>query len=229
MTEIISTHVPRRREQPASQGSPRAGLRLRSGLSFCRIGLRFVFLDLSASRYFLLEGAAAEHFASFCQETADAEAIGWLREQHIVEPGAFRAPPPLPPPPVRCLFDTPSRRARPWLVAEALCEQVAASRRVRREPLAALLRPSDARSFDLEACRPVAAACRAAARYRSAADQCLPNALAMRKMLARRGIAAELVIGVMLPFAAHCWLQSGDLLLSDPFGSVQNFHPLVAA
>ncbi len=210
-------------------GSIRTGLRICPQLRVRPIGSRFVFLDLVASRYFLLEGLAAERFAAFCDETAGDDDIGWLQGRRIIERGAPLPPPRLPVPPVRSVFDTPPPRARPWLVAEALVEQNNARRRVRRKTLAELLKPAEACTFDFDACRAIAAACRAAARYRSAADQCLPNALAMRKMLARRGIGAEIVVGVMLPFAAHCWLQSGDQVLSDPFGSVQNFHPLVAA
>ncbi len=229
MTDLTATHVARHLEGAENLSPANSGLRLRSELRVCRIGPRFVFLDVSASRYFLLEGGAAECFLSFCDNTADAEAIGWLQQQQIVETGAPLTPPPPSLSPARSLFDLPLSPVRPWLVAEALCEQIAASRRVRREPLVTLLGHAEADGVNLDACRPIAAACRAAARYRSATDQCLPNALAMRRMLARRGIPADLVIGVMLPFAAHCWLQSGDTVLSDPFGHVQNFHPLVAA
>ena len=228
ITDLAAKDAHWRIGRSEARGSLPTGLRIRPELRVRLIGSRFVFLDLTASRYFLLEGVAAERFASFCDETASDDDICWLRERGIIEFGVPLAPPPLPFPPARSIFDAPPLRARPWFVAEALAEQGIARRRVRHETLAALLKPAEARTFDPNACRAIAAACRAAARYRSAVDQCLPNALAMRKMLARRGIGAELVIGVMLPFAAHCWLQSGDLVLSDPFGSVQNFHPLVA-
>lgn len=203
--------------------------RLHKNLRALRIGSRVLFLDLAASRYLLLEGLAAEHFRAFSHGIADAASLRWLEEQHIIESGEPLPMPPLPPPATRSLFDAPLRRARPWLVAEALIEQIVARRRIRREPLASLLSSTSAGIIDPAACRPVVAACRTASRYRSAVDQCLPNALAMRAMLARRGIAATIVIGVTLPFAAHCWLQSDHMVLSDPFGSVQNFQPLVAA
>ncbi|QNO25541.1 lasso peptide biosynthesis B2 protein [Sphingopyxis sp. OPL5] len=228
ITDLAAKDALSRIERSEARASLRTGLRIRPQLRVRLIGSRYVFLDLTASRYFLLEGVGAERFASFCDETANDDDIGWLHERRIIELGAPLAPPPLPFPPACSVFDAPPPRARPWLVAEALAEQSLARRRVRQETLAELLKPAEACTFDPDACRAIAAACRAAARYRSAADQCLPNALAMRKMLARRGIGADLVIGVMLPFAAHCWLQSGDLVLSDPFGSVQNFHPLVA-
>ena len=228
-TDPAAKNAAYRIEPSKAGGLLRTGLRIRPQLRVRPIGSRFVFLDLIASRYFLLEGVAAKRFASFCDDTASDDDIGWLHERRIIEPGAPLPPPPLPFAPARSVFDTPPPRARPWLIAEALSEQSVARRRVRHETLAALLKPAGVCSFDFDACRAIAAACRAAARYRSATDQCLPNALAMRKMLARRGIGAELVMGVMLPFAAHCWLQSGDMVLSDPFGSVQNFRPLVAA
>lgn len=213
----------------STRGSLHPGWRLRADLRVCRIGTRFVFLDLLKSRYFLLEGLAAGRFASFCDGQANEEDTDWLKEKHIVEPGQPVTHRPLPSSPTGSIFDTALPRARPLLIAEALREQTVAYRLVRREPIAALLTAPTASSFDLESCRAVAAACRAAARYRSAADQCLPNAYAMRQMLGRRGIAANIIIGVMLPFAAHCWLQAGDIVLSDPFGGIQNFHPLVAA
>lgn len=166
-------------------------VRLRPGLHFCRIGARFILLDLPASRYVLLEGPAAARFASWCEEKSDASTICWLQEVGLVEPGAAAAHPSPPVLPLLSLFDVPPARARLSLVAEALCEQVIACARVRRESLAVLLRRANGATTDPEACRPIAAACRAAARYRAAADQCLPNALAMRRMLARRGIASS--------------------------------------
>ncbi|NYF30641.1 lasso peptide biosynthesis B2 protein [Sphingopyxis sp. JAI108] len=227
MAGNTSPKVEQIQEESASSWPECRAVRLRPQVHFCRIGARFILLDLAASRYFLLEGPAAERFTSWCDEKADASTIRWLQEAGLVEPGSAAAHPSPPVLPLLSLFDVPPARARPWLVAEALCEQVVASRRVRGESLAASLRQANSATADLEACRPIAAACRAAARYRAAADQCLPNALAMRRMLARRGIASNLVIGVMLPFSAHCWLQSGETVLSDPLDSVRNFHPLV--
>lgn len=205
------------------------GFRLRSDLRMACIGSRVVLLDLAASRYFLLEGLAAGRFRSFVDGTADASSLRWLENRHFIEPGEAFPSEALPPTPTRSVFDAPLPPVRPWLVAEAVAAQIAASRRIRRESLASLLRPHGSGRDDPGACGPIAAACRVAARYRSAADQCLPNAIAMRAMLNRRGVKAEIVIGVMLPFAAHCWLQSGDMILSDPFGNIQNFEPLVAA
>ncbi|MBU0823552.1 MAG: lasso peptide biosynthesis B2 protein, partial [Alphaproteobacteria bacterium] len=126
------------------------------------------------------------------------------------------------------LFEKALPRPRFAIVVEALAFQTIARRRVKREPISALLMPSPGGASDLERCIPLAAALRRAARYVQAEDQCLANGVAMRAMLARRGLASELVIGVRLPFAAHCWVQMGETVLSDPLDRVQNFKPIVA-
>jgi hypothetical protein len=45
---------------------------------------------------------------------------------------------------------------------------------------------------------------------------CLSDSIALLDLLARRGLAADLVFGVKLnPFAAHCWVQAGDVVLNE--------------
>ncbi len=57
--------------------------------------------------------------------------------------------------------------------------------------------------------------------------RCLPRALLTRAYLRRRGIALELVLGVRThPFGAHCWLQSGDLLVDDQLDHVRGYKPV---
>lgn len=203
--------------------------RIRAGLSYCLIGSRAIFLDLAASRYFLLEGAGAQSLASFAEGRGDRDAIGWLLEQGLIEPGV--APPVRAhaQPPLSSLHDRHLGSPRPWLLVEAIAGQARAKRNLAKHSLGALLGssvPADA-GADLDRCRPIAAAVERVSRYRDATDQCLVRGLAMRTMLARRGLSVDLVIGVMLPFAAHCWLQSGTILLSDPLDRVANFTPLL--
>lgn len=202
--------------------------RLRSSLRYCAIGPRFVFLDIAASRYFLLEGGAAEHFADFLAGEPKSNAISWLTERGLIEVGEPIPPCRLPPAATSSLFEKVLPAPHLALVAEALASQVIARRRVKREAISALLTPSSGGAPDLERCLPLATAFRRAARYAQAEDQCLANGVAMRAMLARRGLGSELVIGVRLPFAAHCWVQSGETVLSDPLDRVQNFRPIVA-
>lgn len=64
-------------------------------------------------------------------------------------------------------------------------------------------------------------------RYYPAKRRCVQDSLALMTCLWRHHLDAELYFGVRLdPFAAHCWGQSGDLLLTDPAASVAEFSPV---
>jgi hypothetical protein len=57
--------------------------------------------------------------------------------------------------------------------------------------------------------------------------RCVPDGLALLACVKRRGIFADLYFGVRLaPFAAHCWVQAGDELLSDPLDIIREFSPV---
>src|SRR3546814_4269859 len=85
-----------------------------------------------------------------------------------------------------------------WTLVEALAEQWRARRSLARQSLGAILKPSSLSRGDLDRCQSTAAAFVRAWRYRNATDQCLVRSIAMRAMLARRGLGSDLVIGVML-------------------------------
>jgi hypothetical protein len=58
---------------------------------------------------------------------------------------------------------------------------------------------------------------------------CLQDSLALHQWLGRYGAGADLVMGVKLdPFAAHCWLQVGDIVLNDLPETVAAFTPILA-
>jgi hypothetical protein len=59
------------------------------------------------------------------------------------------------------------------------------------------------------------------------APNCLRDSLALMEFMAKAGSQATLVFGVKLdPFAAHCWVQSGDMLLNDILDRVERFTPV---
>ncbi|WP_161785643.1 lasso peptide biosynthesis B2 protein [Sphingopyxis sp. LC81] len=204
-----------------------ASYRLRPNLRCCAIGTRTICLDLSTSRYFLLENVAAAAFEAFTKGTASDEQTGWLLERNLVEAGVPTVAPSLPPNPTESIFDGPTGPSHPLLLLEAVASQWRARRNLEARPLGTLLIPTGLPDTGLDPCRPVAVAFARASRYRDATDQCLVRGLAMRTMLARRGLGVDLVIGVMLPFAAHCWVQAGPVVISDPLDRVQNFKPLL--
>lgn len=56
---------------------------------------------------------------------------------------------------------------------------------------------------------------------------CVVNSLILLSLLWRRGAAADLYFGVHLdPFAAHCWVQIDDIVLTDPVDVVAEFTPV---
>jgi hypothetical protein len=62
----------------------------------------------------------------------------------------------------------------------------------------------------------LAAAFNQARRSVPLAPRCLPDALALLDFLGSRQVFPDLVFGVRLnPFGAHCWVQSGDMVLND--------------
>jgi len=70
------------------------------------------------------------------------------------------------------------------------------------------------------------------ARYRvflfSSKDECLYDSLALLEFLARYGIYADWVFGVQTrPFAAHCWVQHGDVVFNDMVEHVRGYTPIM--
>ncbi|SBV31780.1 protein of unknown function [uncultured Sphingopyxis sp.] len=60
------------------------------------------------------------------------------------------------------------------------------------------------------------------------AAKCLPDTLAFVRYVARRGHFPHVVFGVVpMPFAAHCWSQSGDRILNDAVGHTRAFAPIL--
>jgi hypothetical protein len=98
--------------------------------------------------------------------------------------------------------------------------------RVRRRKK--LLGPS-AKPLDAERARKLV---EAFARYRvflfSSKDECLYDSLALLEFLARYGIYPDWVFGVQTrPFAAHCWVQHGDIVFNDTVEHVIGYTPIM--
>lgn len=58
--------------------------------------------------------------------------------------------------------------------------------------------------------------------------ECLYRAFLLRSYLAERGFGSSWVFGVRTwPFAAHCWLQCGDLVLDDDPDRIGLYTPIL--
>jgi hypothetical protein len=59
---------------------------------------------------------------------------------------------------------------------------------------------------------------------------CLFDSLALLEFLANYGVRADWIFGATSdPFAAHCWLQQGNMLLNDSLDRVSDFCPIMTA
>lgn len=202
----------------------------------CTIGTHSIFLDLSRDRYFLLSKDAEVRFRKFREGRADEADLAWLVSRRIICPAVHEpadSVPALPAPEFSALDnDLPS--ARFVCTARAALAQIAARRAIRRRPIARILSEfptvserhiPDERQHALY----VASAFQQARYLISGTDQCLPRGIAMKRILARQGCHADLVIGVTLPFSAHCWVQLGSTVLTDSLDLVQAYKPILVA
>jgi len=62
----------------------------------------------------------------------------------------------------------------------------------------------------------------------SSRNECLYDSFALLEYLARHGIYADWVFGVQTrPFAAHCWVQYGDIVFNDTVEHVSGYTPIM--
>jgi hypothetical protein len=62
----------------------------------------------------------------------------------------------------------------------------------------------------------------------SARNACLFDSLALLLLLRRFGVFPQWIFGVRTgPFAAHCWLQSGHVVLNDTVEHVRSYTPIM--
>jgi hypothetical protein len=60
-------------------------------------------------------------------------------------------------------------------------------------------------------------------------DKCLADSLALVNFLAHYGVFPTWVFGVQTgPFAAHCWVQAGDVVFNDTPDHVRRYTPILA-
>jgi len=219
------------------------GLITRSGVSFCEVSDRLLFLDLYADRYFLIaedaERSLREVIGGCCFGSEQRRALGGLlRAGVLLETSDDRVP--------RC-FESPSAPttslldgARPARLRErlkALSMLSVARVQLRFAALHVILgrleaskaaQPDSAR-FSSQRLQEVADAFEWTSRMIRSHDQCLARSLAATRRLTVLGVPAELVIGVRLrPFAAHSWAQVKHFLVNDHIDTVRTYTPILA-
>ena len=222
-----------------------SAIAVRPGLHFCDVDGAYVFLDLDAQRYFLLGNAAAERFQRFLDGVTAEGDLEWLIGNRLI------CPPDSALPTDRyhkvaeaavSILDETLPRADAILTLQIILAHRAARRWLRRRSLKALLqdlrdggdraatvRDQTGRQNEPNAALSrIAAAFRASQRVSNSIDQCLPRGIALYTLLQRRGFTPNLVIGVTIPFTAHCWVQIGNRVVSDSLDRVRSFTPILA-
>lgn len=201
---------------------------------WCQVGDTFVFLDLTGDRYFALEPSAGERFSRIVHGEPGEGDREWLAARCLhnlaapIEQSCQRFISP-----TRSLLEDPDLgKASVEQTARAILSLAIARRSVRRTALAKILshfprcKPQPLIIQKAQA-REVATAFQRARHYISGLDECLGRGIAMRRVLAGKGCEARLIIGVTLPFAAHCWVQLGETVLTDPLDLVAPYKPIL--
>ncbi|MDC7693501.1 lasso peptide biosynthesis B2 protein [Asticcacaulis sp. DXS10W] len=218
------------------------GYDLANGLSYCFVDGRAVFFDRTHNRYFASTPASADALSRLVAgdvlSAADEAELAALVEACVIRP---RAQPGLTPPPT--LYSLPTRTVPAIdLPVAVTCGLSVFSTRM-AVTLALRLLPLNLNLSGL-ASRKRRCASRTLApkgapsptlihgflgtrRLLSMSDKCLPTSLALCHFLLSHGYETDVVIGVRLrPFAAHAWVQRGEMLLSDVLDNVRPFTPI---
>jgi hypothetical protein len=210
------------------------GFLLPSHLSFCIAQDRVVFLDLERDRYFRLPDAAEQCFLRLVGVPGrlDAPILSRLAMLQLVRVPGKEQPRAAASPDISGDLPSTSGSASPWSISRALVSQWRAERWVRRHPLAKIagrLRRMAPVAGKGGACsHDIVMAHRLASRVLTAHDRCLARSIALLSDLRKAGADAQLVFGVTArPFAAHCWVQSGGLVLNSPAELARLYTPIL--
>jgi hypothetical protein len=214
---------------------------LRTGLTFCSVDGRLLFLDVPADRYFCLAEASEQAFRHLYQGHAldaadDARLGGLISAGLLVDDDGSRPIAPCRPPrkAIASLLEADGAQPRAREVAVALLYLW----RVRIElRLAGLertfVRVQHCKRGMRAQVRPAgiaatAAAFEACAEIVSAHNRCLPRSIAIAHRLMRAGAAPDVIVAVKLgPFKAHAWVQCGDTLINERLEVTRLFTPIL--
>lgn len=198
-----------------------------------------VFLDTAADVYFCLAGAGEllAVRADGVVTAGEPKAVGPLVEAGLLTVVGDARARALPPPASRSL-STGASKMTPGRAIKALSANVRAARAVSDLAFSEILDmaarvPAEQANADRPA-RPARLEADAARFVRLApwlphSGVCLMRSLQLLLYLRTLGHTPAWVFGVRTwPFQAHCWLQSGDVVLDDHLEHVRAFVPIMA-
>lgn len=207
-----------------------------SRTTFGLVDGRPVFMDLNDDSYFMLEPEEETAFLA----SAGKECPGVGNSLPPGESGCDEGPPPgpvectRPPSSVLAISQCQSRGALldAFHVWRLLLNVRSA---LRRKSIATVLSGYVSRGVRAIESGVAASAPMLASRFARARrlvplpGNCLTDSLALVRWLHEHGAGATLIFGVKLdPFAAHCWVQTDEILLNDHLERVERFIPVRA-
>ena len=219
------------------------------GIGFCRFEGRTIVLDITADRYWQLgedAGHVLETVGVGTTDGIDEHALARLVTLGFVAP-ASKGPAamtgslgastgaPLPHPSKSALEEAGQQARAGWTTTcEVTTLAIAARVALRRLALKTILDRLAARrrratpsppATNLELLAQRFARCRRLVPLR---PLCLQDSIAFLWFAMRRGHAPRLVFGVeAFPFTAHCWVQDGDVILTDALDHASRFKPIM--
>ncbi|MGN6227487.1 MAG: lasso peptide biosynthesis B2 protein [Dyella sp.] len=221
--------------------------RLNDDLSCCVVDDSLIFLDVARDRYFSLTGPLGEALRRLqAQESVDPTLINELIERGILTEVADPVPDPTP-----ASIQLPARSAIEQ--DHDACERLSAAavlevsafvwstrRKLRTRSFKANLdeaiayRERKTEPSKNEKSLPSEQSLLRAAwqftqarRYVPIDPICLLDSLSMLRFLSRRALRAHIVFGVTAePFAAHCWVQAGDIVLNETLSDAIAHTPI---
>ncbi len=213
------------------------GWQLAPGVGYCEVAGNFVFLDLVRDKYLSLVGADRAAFERLrAGEANDSETMGRLVGTGLLARanGQTRLPPTVTDIPgcdLSVVRDTPFSPAMALAAAIALRKARSGMRPGR---IADTIERHRRRKSRIGVPGSEASVRRIATRFAAARwinptpPRCLVDALALDHLLLSSGLSASLVFGVRLsPFAAHCWLQTPETVLTGTAAEARNFTPIL--
>lgn len=210
---------------------------LAPGVSFALVGDQAIMLDIETDRYSKLSKPLSRALIACLSDANPPVNMGAIRrllELGLISASSLPAPPA---PSVPCLAGAsivPDDGCCARLGIRTVAYALAASRsELRLLGLSATLARARTRAVACKTTNPdrateIARAFRAKRGWLPFSRACLPDSLALHAVTCRHGVKTSLVIGVRdHPFAAHCWIQADELVLTDELESIQALTPIL--
>lgn len=222
--------------------------RLRENLSYCDVDGHLIFLDVAQDRYFKLTAALENAMRRFQahEDVAPTVVEGLVAARILVEAPNLKAHAAITNirRPTCSAIEQPATIAGQRIGMAIVLEVMAIVWSTRRHLKTRALKTNldeasayrDRKTGAHEVATPTApednllqasGQFARARRYVPIEPICLLDSLSLLRFLSRRGLSANIVFGVTPdPFAAHCWVQAGDMVLNETLFDTHAYTPI---